>query len=138
MPKRPLPQPTPETREFWDGARRGELRIQRCRSCGKAYFYPRPFCPRCSSADVVWFTASGRGRLHTYVINHRAARGFEDSAPYVIAIVELDEGPRMLTNIIDANPSPESLPIGMRVEVAWDRQSDEITLPLFRPARSAP
>jgi uncharacterized OB-fold protein len=138
MPKRPLPQPTPETREFWDGAQRGELRMQRCRSCGKAYFYPRPFCPYCSSGDVEWFTASGRGRLHTYVINHRAARGFEDATPYVIAIVELDEGPRMMTNIIDANPSPESLPIGMPVEVAWDRQSDEITLPLFRPVRSAP
>ena len=73
MPKRPLPEPTPETQEFWDGAKRGELRIQRCRACGKAYFFPRPFCPHCSSKDVEWFTASGRGKLYSYVINHRAA-----------------------------------------------------------------
>jgi uncharacterized OB-fold protein len=138
MPKRPLPEPTPETREFWDGARRGELRIQRCRSCQRAYFYPRPFCPHCVSREVEWFTASGRGRLHTYVINHRPARGFEDAGRYVIAIVELDEGPRMMSNIIGVEASPEKLPIDMALEVAWDRQSDEITLPLFRPARTGP
>lgn len=134
MPKRPLPDATPETREYWEGAKRGELRIERCQSCGKAYFYPRPFCPFCSSRDVAWFTASGRGRLYSYVINQRPARGFEDFAPYVIAIVELDEGPRMMTNIIGVEPVPEHLPIGMRVEVTFERQSDEITLPLFRPA----
>jgi uncharacterized OB-fold protein len=98
MPRRPLPQPTPETEEFWAGARRGELRIQRCRACGKAYFFPRPFCPGCSSSDVEWFTASGRGRLYSYVINHRAPPNFQDYAPYVIAVVELEEGPRMMTN----------------------------------------
>jgi len=134
MPKRPLPDATPETREYWEGAKRGELRIERCQSCGKAYFYPRPFCPFCSSRDVAWFTASGRGRLYSYVINQRPARGFEDFVPYVIAIVELDEGPRMMTNIIGVEPVPEHLPIGMRVEVTFERQSDEITLPLFRPA----
>ena len=137
MPKRPLPEPTPETREFWEGAKRGELRIQRCWSCGQAYFFPRPFCPNCSSKDVEWFTASGRGRLHTYVINHRPAMGFQDLAPYVIAIVELDEGPRMMTNIIDVEPSAKNLPADMPLEVAWEQQSDDITLPLFRPAASA-
>ena len=132
MPKRPLPEPTPETREFWDGAKRGELRIQRCRNCGEAYFYPRPFCPRCSSRDVEWFSASGRGKLHTYVISHRAAPGFQDYTPYVIAIIELAEGPRMMTNIVGVEPKPENLPIDMAVEVTWEPHED-ITLPLFRP-----
>jgi uncharacterized OB-fold protein len=127
-----LPEPTPETREFWEGAKRGELRIQRCRSCGKAYFYPRPFCPNCTSRDVEWFTASGRGKLYSYVIAHRGAPGFQDWSPYVIAVVQLDEGPRMMTNIIGVDPSPENLPIDASVEVSWDPQNDDITLPLFR------
>lgn len=138
MPKRPLPQATPETEEFWAGARRGELRIQRCNSCGRAYFFPRPFCPRCSSSDVEWFTASGRGRLYSYVINQRPAMGFQDSVPYVIAVVELEEGPRLMTNIIGVEATPENLPIDLPVEVTWERQDDHITLPLFRPAGGAP
>lgn len=138
MPNRPLPKPTPDSEEFWAGARRGELRIQRCLSCGKAYFYPRPFCPHCSSKDVEWFTASGRGRLYSYVIVHRAAPGFKDYTPYAIAVVELDEGPRMMTNITGVEITPENLPVDLPVEVSWERQSDEITLPLFRPMRGAP
>jgi uncharacterized OB-fold protein len=138
MPQRPLPQPTPETAEFWAGASRGELRIQRCNACGKAYFFPRPFCPRCSSPEVEWFTASGRGRLYSYVINHRPAPGFQDWAPYVIAVVELEEGPRMMTNIVGVEPAPENLPIDMPVEVTWERQDERIALPLFRPREGAP
>jgi uncharacterized OB-fold protein len=137
MPKRPLPEATPETREYWEGAKRGELRIQRCLSCGKAYFFPRPFCPFCSSTDVEWFTASGRGRLYSYVISQRPAMGFQDWVPYVIAIVELDEGPRMMTNIIGVEPTPANLPVDMPVEVTFERESDEITLPLFRPSKGA-
>ena len=100
------------------------------------YFYPRPFCPHCSSRDVEWFTASGRGTLHTYVISHRAAPGFQDYVPYVIAIVELDEGPRMMTNIVGVDPQPQKLLIDMAVEVEWDQQNDDINLPLFRPVSS--
>lgn len=133
MPKRPLPEATPETQEFWDGARRHELRIQRCRACGRAYFFPRPFCPHCSSHDVEWFTASGRATLHTYVISQRPAPGFQDWLPYVIAIVQLEEGPRMMSNVIGVEPVPESLPIDLPLEVTWEEQSDTITLPLFRP-----
>jgi uncharacterized OB-fold protein len=136
MPKRMLPEATPETREFWEGAKRGELRIQRCLDCARAYFYPRPFCPRCASRNVEWFTASGRGKLYSYVIAHRGARGFEDWSPYVIAVVELEEGPRMMSNIIEVDPAPEHLPVDLPLEVTWEQQSDEITLPLFRPSRS--
>ena len=138
MPNRPVPRPTPETAEFWAGARRGELRIQRCRACGKAYFYPRPICPHCNSTDVDWFTASGRGRLYSYVINHRAPPNFRDIAPYVIAVVELEEGPRMMTNIVGVEPLPENLPIDLPVEVTFEQLNDDITLPLFRPAGGAP
>jgi uncharacterized OB-fold protein len=137
MPRRPIPKSTPETEEFWAGARRGELRIQRCRTCGKAYFFPRPFCPNCSSKDVEWFTASGKGKLYSYVIAHRAAYGFEDYAPYAIAVVQLDEGPRMMTNITGVEVTPENLPIDMPVEVTWEKLDDDITIPLFRPVGAA-
>jgi len=72
--------------------------------------------------------------LHTYVINHRPAYGFDDYAPYVIAVVRLEEGPCMMTNIVGVDPQPEHLPLDLPLEVAWEQQSDEITLPLFRPA----
>ena len=134
MPRRPIPKPTPETQEYWDGARRGELRIQRCRSCGKAYFFPRPFCPNCSSKDVEWFTATGKGKLYSYVISHRPAYGFDDFTPYVIAVVELDEGPRLMTNIIGVEARPENLPVDLPVEVTWEQLDDEISVPLFKPA----
>jgi hypothetical protein len=137
MPRRSIPKATPETEEFWAGARRGELRIQRCRTCDKAYFFPRPFCPRCSSKDVEWFTASGKGKLYSYVINHRAAYGFDDYAPYAIAVVQLDEGPRMMTNITGVEITPENLPIDMRVEVTWEQLDDDITIPLFKPVGAA-
>ena len=91
--RKPVPVPTPETQPFWDGCAAGELRIQRCADCGRPYFYPRPVCPACGSRNVEWFTASGRATLYSYVINHRPAPGFEDDAPYAIAVVELDEGP---------------------------------------------
>ena len=131
-PRRPLPRPTPETRHFWDGTREGELRLQRCDDCGKVYFPPRPFCPGCASREVSVFKASGRGILYSYVINHRAAPGFEP--PYSIAVVELDEGPRMMTNIVGTPQTPEALQLDMPVEVVFEPVGDEITLPLFRPA----
>lgn len=132
QPQRPLPEATPETREFWEGLERGELRIQRCRACGRGYFYPRPFCPRpgCHGRDVEWITASGRGRLHSYVIVHRGHPAFE--APYVLAVVELAEGGRMFTNIVGLDePTPARLPVDAEVEVVFERVGDAV-LPLFR------
>lgn len=134
-PKRPLPAPTPETRHFWEGARAGELRLQRCDACSRSYFPPRPFCPACGSREVSVYAASGRATLHSYVINHRAAPGFE--APYAIAVVELREGPRMMTNIVDCPQTPEALVLDMPLEVVFAPQNDEISLPLFRPAGAA-
>ena len=130
---RARPQPTPETRHFWDGTREGELRLQRCAVCGKVYFPPRPFCPACASRDVAHFPASGKAVLYSYVIHHRPVPGF--TPPYAIAVVELAEGPRMMTNIVDCPQTPEALELDMPLEVAFHKVDDEITLPLFRPAK---
>lgn len=132
---RPRPEPTPETQHFWEGARAGELRLQRCTACEKVYFPPRPFCPGCGSREVAVFAASGRATLHSYVIHHRKVPGFEP--PYAIAVVELEEGPRMMTNIVDCPQTPEALQLDMELEVAFTPMDDEISLPLFRPAQGS-
>ncbi|MCY4639921.1 MAG: OB-fold domain-containing protein [Chloroflexi bacterium] len=145
MAERLMPEPTPESAEFWAGLRRRELRIQRCRACERWYFYPRPFCPRCWSTDVQWRTASGRATLESYVVCYRPAPGFEDCVPYVIAVVTLAEGPRMMSNIVasgvDAGTPPEHipqlLPAGLPLEVDFGKRGigtgAALELPLFRP-----
>lgn len=130
--QRPLPDPTPETRHFWEGTRAGELRLQRCDDCRHTYFPPRPFCPKCASRKVSVFKASGQAKLHSYVIHHRPVPGF--TPPYAIAVVELAEGPRMMTNIIGCPQTPEALQLDMPLQVAFEKQSDDITLPMFKPA----
>jgi uncharacterized OB-fold protein len=132
-PTRPLPVPTPETKHYWEGTKQGELRLQRCEACRHVYFPPRPFCPKCASRKVSVIRAAGSGRLFSYVIHHRPAPGF--APPYAIAVVELDEGPRLMTNIVDCPQTPEALQLDMRLEVTFARQSEEITLPFFRPAQ---
>lgn len=124
------PQATPETRHFWEGCREGRLLLQRCRETGRAYFPPRPFSPYTGSRDIEVFEARGTGLLYSYVIHHRQVPGFV--SPYAIAVVELTEGPRMMTNIVGCPQTPEALVLDMGVEVVFRRISDEITLPLFR------
>ncbi len=131
---KPLPQPTPETAPFWQGCKQHELRIQYCTSCNQYFFYPRIFCPRCLSDAVEWRTVSGKGTLLTYVLSARPAPGFENELPYAIAIVQLAEGPHMMTNIVNTEIAPQKLPAGMPVEVVFEDVSDEITLPKFQPA----
>ena len=132
-PARAKPKPTPETQHFWDGTKAGELRLQKCNDCAKAYFPPRPFCPACSSRNVAVFAASGKAKLDSYVIHHRKVPGF--TPPYAIAVVQLDEGPRMMTNIVDCPQTPEALVLDMKLEVTYHKMDDEISLPLFRPAK---
>jgi uncharacterized OB-fold protein len=132
-----VPVPTPDTQPFWDGCSAGELRIQRCLDCGKAYFYPRPVCPHCGSTEVAWFAASGLATLYSYVISHRPAPGFEDEAPYAIAVVQLAEGPRMMTNLVGVPNTPEDLVLDMPLRVTFT-QRGEISLPQFTPAGSGP
>jgi uncharacterized OB-fold protein len=130
----PLPVPTPETRPFWDAARRHELCLQRCRTCGRYLFYPRVACPHCFGPELEWRRVSGRGTLHTFTVVHRGQRGFPLGPPYVIAIVELDEGVRLMTNLVDVAADPAAIRIGMPVEVVFEDVSPEIALPRFRPA----
>ena len=133
-PRRALPQPSPETLPFWQGCKAGELRLQRCDACQHAYFPPRPFCPKCAGRAVSWFTTSGRAQLYSYVIHHRPVPGF--TPPYSIAVVELAEGPRMMTNIVNCPQTPEALQLDMPLEVLFTPLTANITLPQFQPAES--
>jgi uncharacterized OB-fold protein len=131
--ERVIPEPTPETQHYWDGARQGELRLQKCDSCHSIYFPPRPFCPECGSCEVSVVTATGRATLYSYVINHLPSPGFE--SPFAIAVVELEEGPRLMSNIVDCEQTPEALQLDMPLEVTFQKLSDGITLPQFRPVK---
>ena len=131
--ERVIPKPTPETQHYWDGAQQGELRLQKCDSCHSTYFPPRPFCPECGAREVSVVTASGRATLHSYVINHLPSPGFEP--PFAIAVVELEEGPRLMSNIVDCEQTPEALQLDMPLEVTFEVLTDDITLPQFRPVK---
>ena len=134
MPDRILPQPTPETQHYWDGCKAGELRLQRCQACRETYFPPRPFCPACGSREVEVYAASGRATLYSYVINQRP-RPDMGTLPHSIAVVTLEEGPRLMTNIVGCPQTPEALQLDMKLEVAFEPLDEAITLPLFRPAK---
>jgi hypothetical protein len=126
------PQATPDTAPYWAAAAEGRLEIQRCNACGRHYFYPRPFCRYCFSGDVDWVAVSGRARLTSYVITQNPLRGFEPVSP-VVAVVELDEGPRLMTNIVDIDPDPDLLVLDMPLRVRFHQRGD-VTLPVFAPA----
>jgi uncharacterized OB-fold protein len=132
-----LPEATPETAPFWDGCKQHELRIQFCTSCQKHFFYPRIFCTTCLSDQIEWRTVSGKGTLLTYVLSARPAPGFENELPYAIAIVKLDEGPHMMSNIVNTAITPENLKAGMAVEVVFEDVNEKVTLPKFQPAGGA-
>ena len=125
------PTPTPETEHFWEGTRHHELLLQRCLDCGTVYFPPRPFCPSTGSLDIEVFKASGRGTLESYMINHRPHPSFDGR--YAIALVRLEEGPMIMSNIVDCEQTPEALQLDMPLEVTFEKVSDIITVPLFRP-----
>jgi uncharacterized protein len=127
---RPAPFPDAVTRPFWDGCARHELLLQRCSGCGAAVFYPRAVCPACGSASLSWERAGGGATLYSYTVARRPThRRLADRVPYVIAIVELDEGPRMTSTVVDADP--DTLAIGQRLRVGFEDQED-FTVPVFR------
>lgn len=128
-----LPTPDAETQPFWDAAREGKLLLRRCATCGEAHYYPRPFCPKCWSGDVTWEEASGAATLYTWSVVHRNdLPPFPERVPYVAAVVDLAEGPRMMTNVVDCEF--DDLEVGMTLAVAYREISDEVTIPVFRPA----
>lgn len=130
---KPVPQPDEALGPFFEGAKRGELMVQRCTQC-RAHLAPgSPLCTECLSESLEWVKASGRGTLFTFGIMHqRYHPGFFGETPYNVAVVELDEGPRLNTNIIGAPNS--ALKVGMRVVVTFEKLTDEVSVPKFKPA----
>lgn len=132
---KPLPTPSPETQRFWEGAKRHELWLPFCRKCEQFYWYPRDFHPLCGNRDVEWRRAGGKGRVHTFAIHYRAFHpAWNDEVPYVTALIDLDEGVRIFSNLIDVEPSHKTLTCDTHVEAVFDDVTDEITLVKFRPA----
>ncbi|MFP6697163.1 MAG: Zn-ribbon domain-containing OB-fold protein [Alphaproteobacteria bacterium] len=133
---RPLPKPmTPEAKPYWEGLREGKLMLPECNDCGKAFFYPRIACPNCHSRNVGWVQASGKGKLYSFQIAYRALNpAFKIPPPYVLAMVELEEGPRLMSNLINVEADPDVIKCDMAVEVVFEKQTDEVTIPLFQPA----
>ena len=132
--KKPLPRSDEESKGFWEACQRHELYVQQCGECGTLRYYPRALCPSCLSDDTEWVLSSGRGTVYTYTVTYQnQAPGFRDALPYVLAYVTLDEGVRLLTNIVDCRP--EEVRIGMPVELVFDDVSAEVALPKFKPAQ---
>jgi len=126
---------TPEAKPYWDGLKDEKLMLPKCEDCGKAFFYPRIACPHCHSRNVGWTQASGKGKLYSFEIAYRSLNpAFKIEPPYVLAMIELEEGPRMMSNLINVEATPEALKIDMPVEVVFEKQNDDVTIPLFQPA----
>jgi len=131
---KPLPHIDEENRPWWEALKRHELYVQKCEDCGTLRYYPRAQCANCLSPSTQWIRCSGKGTIWTFTVtNQNQAAGFRDSLPYVIAWIDLAEGLKMMTNIVDY--PPEQVKIGMPVEVVYEDVTSEVTLAKFRPAR---
>jgi len=133
---KPLPNPAdPDlTAPFWEAAKRHELLIPRCRSCDSYFWFPRPACPTCLKEDWEWTEVSGKGRLHTFtVVRQPSNPSFNEDVPYAYAVVQLDEGPRMVSNIVDCE-IPDGLAVDMALEASFDDVDDDWTLVKVKPA----
>jgi uncharacterized OB-fold protein len=132
-----LPAPAPnvnaETKPFWDATTEGRLILKKCHACGTVNWYPRTLCPACGSFDTAWIDASGRGTIYSFAVTRRGAGAYRDAAPYVLAYVELEEGPRMMTNIVDCDV--DAIGVGDPVEVVFHDTGQGSALPRFRPAQ---
>ncbi len=128
----PAPRIDPEVRPYWDGAAAGRLVLPRCDDCGHVIWYPRPLCPSCGSTAVSWFEASGRGRVYSYTVNSRGEGVWREASPYVLAYVELDEGPRVLTNLVDV--AIDAVAVDLAVTAVFVDTGEGTALLRFRPA----
>lgn len=121
-----------ETRPFWDATAEGRLVLPRCDACGLLIWYPRAICPSCHGTSVTWTECSGRGSVYSYTVTRRGASGrWAAAAPYVLAYVELEEGPRLLTNVVGCDP--DDVHVDLPVEVAFAPTGEGPALPRFRP-----
>ncbi len=133
MYDKPLPIIDPESAPYWAALRERRLILKRCRDCGRYHFYPRALCPHCHSDALEWSDARGTGSIYSYTVARRpAGPAFKDATPDVVAVVDLDEGARMMTNLLIDDV--ESVRIGQRVNVVFDAVTDDVTLPRFKPA----
>ena len=135
--RKPLPAITSEAKAFWDAAAQQKLTIQRCQDCRAWVWTPRPSCNECGSEKVAWTPMSGKGEVYSFtvirqVVGRAASKAFEPDIPYVIAWVDLEEGPRLITNIVGC--PVEDVKLGMKVTVQFDKASEKIWLPKFKPA----
>jgi uncharacterized OB-fold protein len=129
---KPLPAISDFNRPFWEGTRLGEFRLQHCKGCGKVWAPNGPVCPHCFSEDYRWEKMSGKGKIATWVVFHKLYHpSFARELPYNVAFVELDEGPRVIANVVGI--SNDELKIGMPVQAVFDKVNDEVTIPRFRP-----
>ena len=133
---KPIPKSDPVTAPFWESLRKEKVEVQRCEDCETYVFYPRALCPHCSSRRLKWTPVSGRGQVYTFTIVQKGPGAFQADGPYVVALVELDEGCRLMTNLIEVEPDPAKVKIGMPVEIVYDPVTDAVTLPKFRPAQA--
>ncbi|MCH7706207.1 MAG: Zn-ribbon domain-containing OB-fold protein [Chloroflexi bacterium] len=132
--QKPIREPTPDTQPFWDGIKRRELILPRCNLCGRLHHYPKPVCTDCSSRDLAWVRCSGRGRVHSYVIQHGQhgpGTGFRSNPDEIIAVVEIDEGPRMLASLVGI--TPDSVRVDMPVEIVFEDVDDGPAMFKFKP-----
>jgi uncharacterized OB-fold protein len=131
--KKPVPRPAPESVKYWQAAKEHRLEIPRCNACDKFWFPPSQSCPHCLSTDFAFVPVSGRGKVFSFVTFHRVYHpAFAKEVPYVVALVELDEGPRLLTNIVGVKP--ESVTCEMPVKVVFDDVAEDVSVPKFEPA----
>jgi hypothetical protein len=128
----PAPPVTLETKPFWDATAEGRLVLPRCDDCATVIWYPRAICPACGSLAVTWFDASGGGTVYSFTVVRKGQGPWREAAPYVVAYVELDEGPRVMTNIVGCEP--DTVEVGMRVSVVFHPTDAGPALPRFQPA----
>ena len=132
---KPVPEPSRDSKPYWDALNEGRLVIQQCAACGTLRHYPRPVCEACYSMAVTWRQASGRGRVHSWTVAHHPFHpGFKGEVPYVLATVDLAEGVRMVAQL--RGLAPEAITIGLPVQVAFERATEGLTLPYFVPAEA--
>ncbi len=130
---KPLPVITDLNKEFWQSAQRGELRLQRCNTCGHIRNPISQICPKCLSEDSAWTSLSGKGTVFSFVTFHQVYHpAYKGDVPYNVSIIQLDEGPRMISNVVGVPPS--EVTVGQKVEVFFDKVSDACTIPRFKPA----
>jgi uncharacterized OB-fold protein len=127
---RPIPLPNLDSKPYWEACKRHELRVQRCRECQRYRFYPRTCCPHCLSFEADWEKVSGEGVIYSFTVVHRPpSEAFRDAVPYVVALIQLDEGIRMMSNV--AGCPADQVRIGMRVRAVFQEITQTITLPQF-------